>query len=164
MSGILFDHRPLYQVYPFEHFAQKNAIKTPQRFEICNGLLNSFLKIPVQAMFARRYFSNETKAAAEKLMKIVVADAKIVSNTTFEIIAGYPNDMADDSFLDRVYGNLSLNGDETLLVSYQELELYQKMFEALKLSPQDEQTIKIENHKRKDTTCSFIEPNYLCKW
>lgn len=46
-------YRQLYEVYTFSHKQFKAAIKTPQRFEICNGSLNSLIPIPARAMFAR---------------------------------------------------------------------------------------------------------------
>lgn len=175
LIDILYDYRHLFEVYPFDNKQFKTAIKTPERFELCNRLLDRFMPVAVNAMFSRKYLSRETKEAVGKLMKLAVDD--LLSGITdeelspedqlklkkTEIIAGYPDELIEDSFLDRVYEKLTLNGNETLLESFQAMYTHQKFFNLLQLSRNDSRTLKVIRHKREVSNCYLISYKYLCK-
>lgn len=178
MIDILYDYRHLFQVYAFDNKEYKKAIRTPQRFEICNRLLENFIPIPARAVFARRYFPVETKNAVEVIMKTAITDlidemiqndlvfppTNITQMKTIQSFAGYPNDMIEDSFLDRIYGNLSLSGNETLFKTFLKLERYRKFIDFQDLTEEDYLTMKIGKEVGETIFgCKLIKLEYLCE-
>lgn len=176
MIDILYDYRDLFQVYGFAHKKYKTAIKTPQRFEICNLLLEKLIPVPSRAIFAQRYISDEAKKAAEVIMNIAIAshldEIVRLNNTTPEYvskimalkaIAGYPMNMTDDSFLDRIYANLTLNGNETLFETYRKLVQHQKFIDYMKHSSEDYLTLTIGKTSVESAfSCTFATTEILC--
>lgn len=182
MIDILYDFRHLFEVYPFSHKEYKKAIKTPQRFENCNTWLEGLIPLPPRALFARRYFPDKTRKAAKALMDSAIEDFKsYIVDPVFdfrkipdikldkingvEAVAGYPNDMIEDAFLDRIYEKLDLNGNETLFETFRELKSFYIFFKMIDLSPQDLLTVKIGSRKGGHVfACSLISFKYLCEW
>lgn len=178
MIDILYDYRNLFQVYAFENKEYKTAIKTPQRFEVCNRLLEKYIPIPSRAIFARKYFSVDAKTKVEALMYTAVenyADKivhdELIEETTkitrirgIKAFAGYPNDMIEDSFLDRIYVNLELTGNETLFETFRKLEIYRKFIDFMDFSDEDYLTMKIGNTVGDSSFgCKLLLLKYICE-
>lgn len=187
LTNILSDYRPYYKVYPFGVDEYNTAIKTPERFEICNNLYDGLMPITAYSMFGRRYFSKEAKEALHSLMQLAVDDLKadaeldgleaepvswykaamwaetFVQNKSIQIIAGYPNDMNEDSFLNKLYGNLNLNGTETLIKSTIAMHRYQRFVKLLDLSEEDLLTFDIGTQAKDNVLgCVLHDLKYLC--
>lgn len=164
---ILYDYRDLFEVYPFNNKQLKKAIKTPQRFEICNALVDSLLSLPARALFTRRYFPSNFKTAAENLMKSAFSffsHKYEKARKPINLIAGYPSDSIEDSFLDKIYQNLSLSGNESLVESYQQLWKFQRFIKFLELSRKDFETLKIALIDGDDIfSCPLIVQKHLCE-
>lgn len=178
LFNVIHEYRSLFEVYPNvnSHFGQN--LKTPERFEICNELLYKSTPISVNAMFAHQFVTKDSREAALKLMKHAVDYFKSVvenSNKTkwsldsLELYAGYPNDMIDDSFLNQIYGNLKLNGNETLLESFQELIRHQKFIKLQTLSQDEFKTLEVGSQTpnligEKIYNCKLTDDRFLCKF
>lgn len=164
---ILYGYRNLIEVYPFNHKQYKQAIKTPQRFEICNGLVDSYMPLPAKALFSRRFFPKSFKASAEELMKAAASfinEKYNMSRKPVEFIAGYPSDSIDDSFLNKIYQNLPLLGNESLLETYRELSKFQNFIDLVELERKDFETLKILKTVGQNTfSCSMIRQKVLCE-
>lgn len=175
LIDILYDYRHLFEVYPFDNKEYKTAIKTPERFELCNRLLDKFMPIAVNAMFARRYLTKDSKEAVHKLMKIAIDDFEFETNDSepelssrikrIQIFAGYPNDMIEDSFLNKLYEKLNLNGNETLFESFKAIFRYQKFINMLELSNDDWKTLKVDSETGGNVfSCKLVSYKYLCEF
>lgn len=174
---LLNDYRPLFEVYPFVSRILQTAIKTPERFEICNKLLIEVLPTAVTSIFARDFLSKTLTASVQELMKQAIDDLLLaIGNVTestseaidflksIQIFAGYPNDLIEDSFLNKLYDKLNLDGSESLFVSYKETFRHQKFINMLDLSEDDQITLKISSqHDRNIYSCKLQHVKYLCK-
>lgn len=165
---ILYDYRNLFEVYPFNYKEFKIAVKTPQRFEICNSLVDALMQLPASALFTRRYFPVSFKQAAEDLMKSAtdyLLQVAKKSETVINLIAGYPTDAIEDFFLDKIYHNLSLIGNESLFRTFRELWKFQRFIQLVELDRKDYETHKIALTKGQNVfTCSMVNRKSLCKF
>lgn len=166
---ILYEYRNLFEIYPFNNKEFKVAIKTPQRFETCNNLVTSLMSLPAQALFSRMFFPVKFKSAAELLMKsasefLYQQHEETKQKNSIEYIAGYPRNAVEDAFLDKLYQNLTLNGNESLLESYRELWKFQRFIFLVELNRDEIDTLKIAQHVGKNIfSCSLIKQMFLCK-
>lgn len=165
---ILYEYRNLFEVYPFNYKEFKTAIKTPQRFEICSGLVESLMSLPARALFARRYFPLHFKNTAEHLMESAthfLSEQFPETTKRLKFVAGVPSNALLDSFLDKVYENLTLNGNETLLVTFMKLSQFQRFLQLLELNNNELDTLKIVQQTGGNVfSCSVIKGKYLCKF
>lgn len=175
---IVTDFRPYYDVYPFGADEYNTVIKTPERFEICNNLFSGLMPITVSAMFSRQYFTKDAKQALHSLMQIALDDMGLIDldkiegltfaqtsilairSNSIQIIAGFPNNMIEDSFLDRLYGKLNLDASETLLKSVIAMDHY-KSFIKMGLTEEDITVFDLDSATR--SKCQLIDFKYLCK-
>lgn len=131
-------------------------------------MVDTLLPLPAMALFSRRYFPKDFKIAAEKLMKAAtdyLLQITEKSQTKYISIAGYPNDAIEDLFLDKIYQNLSLTGNESLLESFQELWKFQRFIKFVELDRKDLETLKIaQTVGRNVFSCSIEMRNKLCKF
>ena len=164
---ILYEYRNLFEVYPFNNKEFKTAKKTPQRFEICSRIIDSLLPFPAKALFARRYFPLSYKKSAEVLMKAAIDFLNRKYEETkksIEFVAGYPSKLGEDSFLDKVYKNLELTGNETLLESYRELSKFQRFIQLIELNREELDAFRIvQNVGNNVFSCSLVKLKYLCE-
>lgn len=164
---ILYEYRNLFEVYPFDNKEFKIAKKTPQRFEICNSMIDALLKLPAEAVFSRRYFPPSFKQSAESLMKSSFKffnEKHRVLNKSLEFIAGYPSDLIEDSFLTKVYENLDLTGNETLFESFQELQKFKRFILLIDINRDELDVIKIVEKFGEDVfSCTVYKLKFVCK-
>lgn len=155
-------------MYPFNYKEFKRAIKTPQRFEICSDMVDSLMSLPAKVLFARRYFPMHFKTAAELLMESATHFMNEQFPETIKrlvFVAGLPSVALLDSFLDRIYENLTLNGNETLLETVTELSKFQRFLQLLELNNNELDTLKIVQHINENVfSCSVVKDKYLCKF
>lgn len=167
---ILYDYRNFIEVYPFNYKQFKSATRTPQRFEICNGIIKNLIPLPAQALFSRQFFPVNFKLHAEELMKSASEflfehfEETRRLKLSLKYIAGYPDNSIDDSFLSKVYQNLTLNGNESLLETYIELGKFKKFLNLVELDQDEVETLKISQHVDRNVFgCSVIKKKILCK-
>ena len=159
---ILFDNRNLFEVYPIIHKEFYHAIKSIQRFETCNRMIESLIPLPAQVLFAKRFFPLSLKNTAEAYVNA------ILDNSPYQkkFIAGYPTRLIEDSFLDKLYQNLTLFGNETLFESYRELSKYQKFISRIDLDDDELEVLEVvlPNEKKKPdfSVLCTNEKTYLC--
>lgn len=125
------------------------------------------MPLPAKALFSRRFFPKSFKASAEELMKAAASfinEKYNMSRKPVEFIAGYPSDSIDDSFLNKIYQNLPLHGNESLLETYRELSKFQNFIDLVELERKDFETLKILKTVGQNTfSCSMIRQKVLCK-
>lgn len=125
------------------------------------------MPLPANALFTRRYFPASFKQAAEDLMKpatdYLLQEAK--KETVINSIAGYPTDAIEDFFLNKIYHNLSLNGNESLFRTFRELWKFQRFIQLVELDRKDYKTLKIVQTIGQNVfTCSLVNRKSLCKF
>ena len=125
------------------------------------------MTFPAKALFARRYFPLSYKKAAESLMKAAVEflnEKYGRKKKSIEFVAGYPSKLVEDSFLDKVYKNLELTGNETLFESYRELSKFQRFIKLIELTREELDAFRIAQSVGNNVfSCSLIKLKYLCK-
>ena len=128
------------------------------------------MSLPAQALFSRKFFPDKFKKAAELLMKsasefLYQQHRETKQKSSIEYIAGYPRNAIEDSFLDKLYQNLTLNGNESLLESYRELWKFQRFIVLVELDRDEIDTLKIAQHVGENIfSCSVLKHNFLCKF
>lgn len=168
---LLYEYRNFFQVYAFNFKEFRVATRVPQRFETCNNLVVSLIKLPATAIFARKYFLKNFKTSAEILMLSATKflqelhESGSSVNETFEHIAGYPTELIENSFLDKLYQNLTLQGNESLVESYQQMYKFNKFIQLLELDREELKILKTAQHVGENAfSCSLIKQKLLCKF
>lgn len=83
---------------------------------------------------------------------------------SIQLISGYPDNLIEDSFLERIYGKIILDGSETLFESFRAINRHQKSINFLTLSEDDQMTLAITNNDKTEAfACAVIDLKYLCK-
>lgn len=104
--------------------------------------------------YADKLVNNDLDASKTNILRIRATKS----------FAGYPNNMTDDAFLDRIYTNLDLTGNETLFETFQKLEIYRKFIDFMDLSDEDYLTMKIGRAVSDDPfSCKILMLKYICK-
>lgn len=81
-----------------------------------------------------------------------------------EFVAGFPSLALEDSFLAKVYENLTLFGNESLFTSYQKLGKFQRFMEFIELDREELEALKITQFDgRKVFSCSLVRAKVLCE-
>lgn len=125
------------------------------------------MSLPARAIFSREYFPPHFKVAAERLMESAFDFAYDKLKKTFkkpEFVAGFPSLALEHSFLDKVYENLTLCGNESLFTSYQKMWKFQRFMEFIDLDRDELEAVKItQTDGRKVFSCSMVRAKVLCE-
>lgn len=129
--SFLFVHRKSFITHSFtkQEAEESGTTRSHQRFEQCIKILESSMQPAMQAMFARKYFSEDIQKAVEPFIRDALDDvmsttgAKLHRETadphishlrSLKLIIMFHEDILNETFVERIYKNLSISESQPL--------------------------------------------------
>ena len=115
------------------------------RYETCVEQMNSLMLFPLEVMFELKYANRVNKTSLKEFFQkailieseVLIDHLEITNETLIEkikdsvmntsIIFGHPDELTTPEFLNKLYANLNLTGEEGVYQMYQEIEKYEKL-------------------------------------
>ena len=117
-----------FSVYPTLVYTQKvhhdsvyEQNRSKNRYEICIERLRKDINFPLEIMFQMEY---GTKNTSKAFKEFVVKFQSIDESPDNLIQVGFPDELTNPEFLNKLYANLNLTGEEGLYKMHSEMEKY----------------------------------------
>ena len=123
----------------------QNELRALNRYETCIVQMKSIMEFPLEVMFQIKYANRVNITAAKEFYQMIkliefelYIDQSGVTNEKFinllkdavinyPINIGYLDELTTPEFLNKLYANLNLTGEESVYQMYQEIEKYEDL-------------------------------------
>lgn len=128
----MFVHRKSFITHSFtkQEAEESGTTRSQQRFEQCIEILESSMQPAMQAMFARKYFNNETQTAATQWVRDAIEDVRNVTKSSKyyskgyrkyfanrlseKIVVMFQDDILNETFIGDIYRDLEFHEEQPI--------------------------------------------------
>ena len=106
----------------------QNELRALNRYETCIEQIRLIMEFPLEVMFQLKYANRVNKTSLKEFIQKTLLIDKIkdsIMNTP--IYFGFPDELKTPKFLNKLYANLNLTGEEGVYKMYQEIKKYEKL-------------------------------------